>query len=78
LARFRTEARAIARLRHPNIVQVYEVSEHEGVPFFSLEFCPGGSLDRKLKTREGKQRGRICFYIRENRCVLLGRKAAAA
>jgi hypothetical protein len=48
LKRFRVEAEAIARLQHPNIVQVYEVGEHEGKPFFSLEFCPGGSLDRKL------------------------------
>ena len=48
LARFRTEAEAIARLQHPNIVAVYEVGEHEGKPFFSLEFCPGGSLEKKL------------------------------
>ena len=48
LARFQTEAEAIARLQHPNIVQVYEVGEHEGKPFFSLEFCAGGSLEKKL------------------------------
>src|SRR4051812_27052361 len=48
VARFRTEAEAIARLQHPNIVQVYEVGEYDGLPFFSLEYCPGGSLDRKL------------------------------
>jgi WD40 repeat protein/tRNA A-37 threonylcarbamoyl transferase component Bud32 len=47
-ARFRTEAEAIARLQHPNIVQVFEVGEHGGLPFFSLEYCPGGGLDRKL------------------------------
>jgi hypothetical protein len=48
LARFRTEGEAVARLRHPNIVTIHEVGEHHGCPFFSLEFCPGGSLDRKL------------------------------
>jgi WD40 repeat protein len=48
LDRFRTEAEAVARLQHPNIVQVYETGTHSGLPYFSLEFCPGGSLDRKL------------------------------
>jgi eukaryotic-like serine/threonine-protein kinase len=48
LTRFQREAEAVARLQHPNIVQVYEVGEHEGLPFFSLEFCPGGSLEKKL------------------------------
>src|SRR5262245_9346449 len=48
LARFRREAEAIARLQHPNIVQVFEIGQHEGKPFFSLELCSGGSLDRKL------------------------------
>jgi hypothetical protein len=48
LGRFRSEAVAIARLQHPHVVQVFEVGEHGGLPFFSLEYCPGGSLDRKL------------------------------
>jgi hypothetical protein len=47
-ARFRTEAEAIARLQHPNIVQVHEVGEWAGCPFFSLEFCAGGNLGQKL------------------------------
>jgi serine/threonine protein kinase/tetratricopeptide (TPR) repeat protein len=49
LARFRIEGEAVARLQHPNIVQVFEVGEAEGCPFFSLEFCPGGCLADHIK-----------------------------
>ena len=48
LARICREAQAAARLDHPNIVQIYEVGEQDGRPFFSLEFCGGGSLEKKL------------------------------
>jgi serine/threonine protein kinase/Tfp pilus assembly protein PilF len=47
-ARFRAEGEAIARLHHPNIVQIYEVGEQDGNPFFSLEYVSGGALDKKL------------------------------
>ena len=43
LTRFRTEAEAVARLNHAGILQIYEVGEHQGLPYFSLEFCAGGS-----------------------------------
>jgi WD40 repeat protein/serine/threonine protein kinase len=48
LARFRTEAEALARLQHPNIVQVYEVGTAEGQPFFAMEYVDGGSLAQAL------------------------------
>jgi serine/threonine protein kinase len=48
LNRFRTEAHVVARMQHPNIVQVYEVGEQDGLPFFSLEFLEGGSLADQL------------------------------
>jgi serine/threonine protein kinase len=46
--RFRTEAHSVARLQHPNIVGIHDFGEVGGLPFFSLEFCAGGSLDHRL------------------------------
>ncbi len=48
LARFRSEAKALGRLKHPNIVQIIEGGEHAGLPFFTLELVEGGSLDSRL------------------------------
>ncbi len=48
VARFQAEAQSVARLHHPNIVQVYEVGEAGGHPFCALEFVPGGSLAQRL------------------------------
>jgi formylglycine-generating enzyme required for sulfatase activity len=47
--RFQIETEAVARLQHPNIVQLHEAGEVRGQPFFSLEFCDGGTLTEQLK-----------------------------
>ena len=49
LERFRLEGEAVARVQHPGIVQIHEVGDQEGRPFFSLEYVSGGSLNRKLQ-----------------------------
>jgi serine/threonine protein kinase len=49
-ARFRHEAQAIAQMRHPNIVNVYDFGEHDGVPYMIIEYVPGGSLANRLNS----------------------------
>ena len=48
LARFLAEAESIARLRHPNVVQIYDRGECEGLPFYSMEYFAAGSLGRRI------------------------------
>ena len=48
VARFRHEAQAIAKLRHPNIVDVYDFGEFEGTPYMIVEYVPGGSLSSRM------------------------------
>ncbi len=47
LARFRTEAEAIARLRHPNIIAIHDIGQHKGTPYLVLEYAEGGSLGQR-------------------------------
>ena len=49
LKRFFAEAETAAALHHANIVHVYDVGEHEGAPFFAMEYVEGGSLADRLR-----------------------------
>ena len=51
IARFHIEARAVARIQHPGIVQIHEDGDLDGLPYFSLEFVPGGSLSQFINGR---------------------------
>ena len=48
IARFRHEAQAIAQMRHPNILNVFDFGEYQGTPYMIVEYVPGGSLASKL------------------------------
>lgn len=61
VARFNREGRAIALLRHSNIVTVYDYGEHEGTPYLIEEFVPGGSLAERLK--QGKPTPEVALRL---------------
>ena len=48
--RLRNEAEAAAQIAHPNIVQIIESGEHEGLPFLAMEYVDGGNLTRMLRS----------------------------
>jgi serine/threonine protein kinase/maltose-binding protein MalE len=60
LARFEREAKALARLDHPNILRVFDFGEHDGVPYLVMAFVSGGSLRELL--RGSGQSGRRMPY----------------
>ncbi|MCE9532752.1 MAG: serine/threonine protein kinase, partial [Planctomycetes bacterium] len=49
LARFQAEAEAVAGLKHPHIVNLFEFGTHRNLPFFTLEYMEGGSLAKRIK-----------------------------
>jgi serine/threonine-protein kinase len=46
LARFRAEATTVAQIQHPNVIQVYDVGEYDGIPYLACEYAGGGDLTK--------------------------------
>jgi serine/threonine-protein kinase len=63
-ARFQREAQAIAQMRHPNILNVFDFGEYEGVPYMIVEFVPGGSLQERLKREPALRRETVVRLLR--------------
>ncbi len=67
--RFRTEAESAAALDHPNIVPIYEVGSHDGLPYFSMKLIEGGHLGRRLAEFTGDARAAARLVERVARTV---------
>ena len=50
--RFQIEARAAAKLQHPNIVTVFELGEDRGIPYIAMELLPGADLEALMRSGE--------------------------
>lgn len=50
ISRFQREAEAVARLQHPNIVQIFDIGEVDGIPYYTMEFVEGGTLAERIRT----------------------------
>ncbi|MDQ2659412.1 MAG: protein kinase, partial [Verrucomicrobiota bacterium] len=75
LERFRREAEAAASLDHPNILPIYEVGESDGLPFFTMKFAPGGSLQRAAAALSAEPRECVFLLAKVARAVAYAHKA---
>jgi len=67
-ARFVTEARAMARVSHPNVVQIHAFGEHCGVPYFVMEFVEGTTLDVWLSEHPAPLPMALCGELIDGIC----------
>ena len=67
--RFRVEAQSMAKLKHPNIVRVHDVGEHQGRPFLSMELAEGGNLAQHRERFAADQRSVAKLMVQVARAV---------
>jgi serine/threonine protein kinase len=67
-ARFVVEARAMARVSHPNVVQIHAFGEHFGCPYFVMEFVDGVTLDSWLKRQGSRASVDLCVQLLDGIC----------
>jgi serine/threonine protein kinase len=71
--RFETEAKITAKLRHPNIVEIHTIGEHEALPYIEMELIEGMPLDAVI-SRYGRLPDTVCTSA----CILIARALAHA
>ncbi len=69
MERFRREAEAAASLDHPNILPIYEVSESEGLPFFTMKYATGGSLQQAAPALSAEPRECVRLLAKITRAI---------
>jgi serine/threonine protein kinase len=67
--RFDREVKALAALKHPNIVPVYDAGEWQGLPYCAMEFAPGGTLGAHLDRIRADRRGAVRLMAKVARAV---------
>ena len=63
--RFRREAQAVAALRHPHVVQIYDVGDWEGCPYYAMELVAGGNLAQLAKPTSPREAASLLLPLAE-------------
>ena len=77
LHRFYREARAAAGLRHPNICRVFDVGEHDGQPYLTMEYLEGVLLSDHLKRRQAPMEPQEAVRLVRKLAQVHGSRASA-